>query len=155
MRKIDRFIKYLEYKGISENKATVECGLSVGLIGQAKRGKSDLGEKAIDKILNKYLELSKVWLLTGEGKMLKEDYSTQTRPAATQMEFDFNRWMINEEKKTACLQELTNTNSRLVSMLNQAMSGKNESMQNQIDELSRRIERFLESLSQRRAKDAM
>ncbi len=71
------------------------------------------------------------------------------------MEFDFNRWMINEEKKTACLQELTNTNSRLVSMLNQAMSGKNESMQNQIDELSRRIERFLESLSQRRAKDAM
>lgn len=70
MRKIDRFIKYLEYKGISENKATVECGLSVGLIGQAKRGKSDLGEKAIDKILNKYLELSKVWLLTGEGEML-------------------------------------------------------------------------------------
>ena len=54
-RKIDRLLEYLEYKGITENRATIECGLSNGLIGQAKRGKSDLGEKAAEKVLNKYM----------------------------------------------------------------------------------------------------
>lgn len=71
MKKIDRFLQYLNYKGITENRATIECGLSNGLIGQAKRGKSDLGEKATEKILNKYQDLQRVWLLTGEGEMLK------------------------------------------------------------------------------------
>ncbi len=76
-RKIDRLLEYLEYKGITENRATIECGLSNGLIGQAKRGKSDLGEKAAEKVLNKYHDLERVWLLTGEGPMLKES-STPT-----------------------------------------------------------------------------
>lgn len=71
MRKIDRFLEYIDSKGITENRATVECGLSNGLIGQAKRGKSDLGDRAVVKILNQYRDLSKVWLLTGEGQMLK------------------------------------------------------------------------------------
>lgn len=84
MKKIDRFLQYLVYKGITENKATVECGLSNGLIGQAKRGKSDLGEKATEKILNKYQELSKVWLLTGEGKML----NTETKKSTSKDEED-------------------------------------------------------------------
>lgn len=70
MRKIDRFLQYLDYKGISENKATVDCGLSKGLIGQAKSGKADLGNKATEKVLNFYQDLSKVWLLTGEGSMI-------------------------------------------------------------------------------------
>lgn len=69
-RKIDRFLQYLYYKGITENKATVDCNLSVGLIGQAKRGKSDLGDKAIEKILIKYQDINRIWLLTGDGEML-------------------------------------------------------------------------------------
>lgn len=70
MRKIDRFLQYLDYKGINENQATKDCQLSQGLIHQAKSGKSDLGTKTVDKILIKYQDLNKVWLLTGEGNML-------------------------------------------------------------------------------------
>lgn len=43
MRKIDRFLQYLDFKAITENRATIECGLSQGLLHQAKSGKSDLG----------------------------------------------------------------------------------------------------------------
>lgn len=70
MRKIDRFLQYLNYKGISENKATEECNLAQGLLHQAKSGKSDLGPKSIDKILIVYRDLNKAWLLTGIGDMI-------------------------------------------------------------------------------------
>lgn len=70
MRKIERFLQYLDYKGITENKATVDCQLSKGLLGQAKSGKSDLGNKAVEKVLSFYQDLSRVWLLTGAGSMI-------------------------------------------------------------------------------------
>lgn len=76
--KISRFVQYLEYKGINDNQATIDCGLSNGLIGQARSGKSDLGPKTIEKILNVYQDLSKVWLLTGEGNMLLESENPAT-----------------------------------------------------------------------------
>jgi hypothetical protein len=44
--------------------------LSQGLLGQARSGKSDLGAKTIDKILNAYQDLSRTYLLTGEGPIL-------------------------------------------------------------------------------------
>lgn len=83
MRKIDRFLQYLDYKGITENKATVDCDLSKGLLGQAKSGKSDLGNKTIEKVLSFYQDLSRVWLLTGTGSMLKD--STQNANPVEEM----------------------------------------------------------------------
>lgn len=81
-RRIDRLLRYLNSKGISENKATNECGLSKGLICQAKSGKADIGNKAVEKILETYTDLSRVWLLTGEGSMLKD--SREETPAPSQ-----------------------------------------------------------------------
>ena len=81
-RKVDRLIEYLSEKGISENKATLECGLSKGLICQAKSGKADIGNKAVEKILSTYTDLNRVWFLTGEGSMLKD--SEQETPAQEQ-----------------------------------------------------------------------
>lgn len=83
MRKIERFLQYLDFKGVTENRATVECGLSQGLLHQAKSGKSDLGYKTIDKILDKYQDINKVWLLTGEGEMLKSDAGKSTEDSQT------------------------------------------------------------------------
>lgn len=69
-RIIDRLDQYMKFKGINDNQVTVNAALSVGLIGNARRGTHDLGKKAVDKILNFYQDINRAWLLTGEGEML-------------------------------------------------------------------------------------
>lgn len=44
---MERFSKYMEIKGLNDNQVTNDCGLSVGLLGQARKGKSDLGAKLL------------------------------------------------------------------------------------------------------------
>lgn len=70
--KMFRFDKYMKYRDLNDNQVTVECKLSQGLLSQARTGKSDLGNSTINKILSIYQDLNRVWLLTGEGDMLKQ-----------------------------------------------------------------------------------
>lgn len=71
MRKIDRFDKYMEAKGLNDNKVTNELSLSIGLLGKSRKENRDLSDKVVEQILNFYTDLNKVWLLTGEGEMLQ------------------------------------------------------------------------------------
>ena len=52
--RFERFDKYMKFKGLNDNKVTIQCGLSQGLLGKARVGKQDLGARAINKILTKY-----------------------------------------------------------------------------------------------------
>lgn len=72
-RVIDRFDAYMEASGLNDNKVTVQLGLTRGLIGKSRQPKRDLSTTVVEKILAHYDDLSRVWLLTGEGSMLKED----------------------------------------------------------------------------------
>lgn len=136
-------------------------GVSNAFITQLAQGLRSVPNEKIALIkANKQWDTS---MFMDEGEMLTTDPIPQPESKPKQLEFDFNRWMENEEKKTASLQKLITTNSQLsstnrelVEMLKEAMSksGKGE-FQNQIDELSRRIDRFLESWSQKRAEDAI
>ena len=109
-RKIDRLLEYLGYKGISENKATVDCQLAQGLLYRAKTGKSDLGGKAIEKLLVQYPDLNRVWLLTGEGSMLNSDQQenpAEDQPAAGSSLVEYLERKIKEleREKADLLQE--------------------------------------------------
>lgn len=75
-----RFDKYMQTKGLNDNKVTIDCNLSQGLLGQARAGKSDLGNSTVNKILNIYQDLNRVWLLTGEGSMLTASNSSTSVP---------------------------------------------------------------------------
>lgn len=72
MRRIDRLDKYLSIKGISDYRATIDAGLSKGTIGKSRENGRDLSNKVVEKLVEVYSDLSKVWLLTGEGEMLKD-----------------------------------------------------------------------------------
>ena len=73
MRKIDRFDKYMAFKELNDNKVTIQLGLSIGTLGKSRKEGRDLSDRVIEQILNFYTDLNKIWLLTGEGKMLKDD----------------------------------------------------------------------------------
>lgn len=77
MKKIDRFDKYMKYKGLNDNKVTIQLALSVGTLGKSRKSDRDLSDKVVEKILNFYTDLNRVWLLTGEGEMIKNNLTPQ------------------------------------------------------------------------------
>lgn len=63
-----RLLEFIKYKGLTVQKFEQSVGLSNAAV--AKMG-NNTRRGTIDKISNRYPELNKVWLLTGEGDMLK------------------------------------------------------------------------------------
>ena len=121
MRKVERFLQYLDSKGITENRATVECGLSQGLIHQAKSGKSDIGYKSIEKILNRE------WLLYGQGEMLSIGSIEAHASGNSNVVIGSGKISTNDDVKLAVLKS------------------ENEMLRAQLDDRDRQIE-FLKSL---------
>ena len=68
----DRLLFFISYMGLTKQAFEKQIGLSNGTVTKTKR----LGDDKIDRILSKFPQLNKVWLLTGEGQMLNfEVYS--------------------------------------------------------------------------------
>lgn len=79
---MQRLDLYMEAKGLNDNKLTILAGLSVGLLGKARKRKGVMSSDNIEKILLACPDLNANWLLTGQGKMIfgidilrKEDIS--------------------------------------------------------------------------------
>ncbi|PQL94683.1 hypothetical protein [Apibacter adventoris] len=70
---IERLVEFMEYKNLNDNKITSIAGLSVGLIGRARKNNSGLHSDTIEKILTSFPELNPTWLLTGKGNMLNKE----------------------------------------------------------------------------------
>lgn len=62
----DRLLSFISYMGLTKQAFEKQIGLSNGTVTKTKR----LGDDKIDRILSKFPQLNKVWLLTGEGEML-------------------------------------------------------------------------------------
>lgn len=63
----------MDIKGLNDNKVTISLGLSIGTLGKSRKEGRDLSDKNIEKILNFYTDIERIWLLTGEGEMLKKE----------------------------------------------------------------------------------
>ncbi|TWP23100.1 peptidase S24 [Apibacter muscae] len=64
----NRIKQYIEYLNIPISAFEKNCGLSNGYVSSIRKG---IGHKALEQISEKYSEINKSWLLTGEGEMLK------------------------------------------------------------------------------------
>lgn len=66
---IDRILQFIDYKGISKLSFYKEVGLSNGFLDKNK----SIGSEKLVKILNSYPEIEPLWLLLGQGEMLKKN----------------------------------------------------------------------------------
>ncbi len=65
----ERLLQYLEYKGISKNKFYIQTGVSNGTLDKP----SGLTLETVEKFYSIYPDINIVWLLTGQGEMLKSE----------------------------------------------------------------------------------
>lgn len=66
-------MKFMSYREISASRFERMCGLSNGYFNKLRNAP---GLDKIDKMLRVFPELNREWVLTGEGSMLNEGYTT-------------------------------------------------------------------------------
>lgn len=111
----DRVLYFAEYKEVSKQEFFRKTGLNYSnFTGKSKE--SDLNSKSVAEILLIYNEINPMWLLTGNGSMLKENNLTTPPPEDTgqiallQQENAFLKEKIHllEENKTLLLKQIQN-----------------------------------------------
>lgn len=65
----ERILQFIAYKGMNNHAFEQMCGMSNGYINSMRKG---LGAPKIEQVLSLFPELSREWLMTGEGEMIKK-----------------------------------------------------------------------------------
>ena len=71
MKAIERISEYLNFKIITPHKFEQTVHLSNGYFQKQLRNKGSIGSDILIKVSDKYNDLNILWVLTGEGNMLK------------------------------------------------------------------------------------
>lgn len=122
-KKIDRLDKYMIYKGLNDNKITIKTGITNGVIGKSRQEGRDLSSKTLEVILKYYTDLNPAWLLTGEGDMLKKEFSQPLE--------------LPSIEENALLKQLMNVitiQQETMKLSNETMLAQQRTIQQQIDD---------------------
>ncbi len=78
-----RILQYLEYKGISKPQFYTDIDIKRGLLDSDKMN-ATVTDIVIAKILVKYRDIDPLWLLIGEGSMLRTEQRQQASKSEVQ-----------------------------------------------------------------------
>lgn len=78
-----RILQYLEYKGISKPQFYTDIDIKRGLLDSDKMN-ATVTDVVIAKILVKYRDIDPLWLLIGEGSMLRTEQRQQASKSEVQ-----------------------------------------------------------------------
>lgn len=84
MKAIDRFYEYLAEKNLKPTAVEKEIGFSNGYLSAQKKRNADMGEGMMLKIIDYCRDINPLWLLTGEGSMLRSEPSEVFSSASLQ-----------------------------------------------------------------------
>ena len=99
IKTIDRLMQFIKRAGLSARQFDISIGASNGYTLRMSKNRASIGSDVIETILRTYPDLNVVWLLTGDGSMLKsqmdeEILDFENLPPAKQREVE----RIIEEK---------------------------------------------------------
>lgn len=87
----ERIKTFIQSLGLTNQRFEAECGLSNGYISNMRKG---VGEEALERISNRFPDLSRAWLLTGEGEMLKSAVQTAPPTATDTITMPREAWEV-------------------------------------------------------------
>jgi hypothetical protein len=88
-------MEFIRYAGLSARQFDMSIGASNGYILRMQKNNASIGSDVIENILKTYPQLNVVWLITGDGEMLK----TEKEVALT----DFNSLSKKEQREIESL----------------------------------------------------
>ena len=104
----ERLLSFIKYNGLSNLAFEKACGLSNGYI---RNFKGNLGNDKLANILSAFPELSKEWLLYGEGSMLigqqKSEIPAEVKPTSNNPLIEYLQRQVEqlERENAELLQE--------------------------------------------------
>lgn len=139
-------ISYLTLNGMVESQRELSklLGYNESCFSQMLNGKKALSKKFIEKLTSEYTTLSKDWLLTGEGEMIKGKTSQSSKGDNTIQVSGNNVDMrnINQSKSTT-------DDSKRVKELEQRiaeLTKDKERLQDLVDKMQAQIAKLLEKI---------
>jgi len=66
-------MQFIKYAGLSARQFDISIGAGNGYTLRMKKNNASIGSDVIENIIKTYPQLNVVWLLTGEGNMLKQE----------------------------------------------------------------------------------
>ncbi|MFM7720366.1 MAG: hypothetical protein ACKO52_04385 [Sediminibacterium sp.] len=113
MKPIERIAIFIHFKKISPHAFEQKINLSNGYFSKQLKHLGSVGSDILIKIYQSYPELDLLWILTGEGQMLKEAVKQSQQIDDIILE-DFTNKYISENKK---LKKLENDFEKLQTSL--------------------------------------
>ena len=72
IKTIDRLTQFIKYAGLSARQFDLSIGAGNGYTLRMKKNHASIGSDVIETIIRTYPQLNLVWLMTGEGEMIKK-----------------------------------------------------------------------------------
>jgi hypothetical protein len=130
MRVIDRLYQYIEYKGLSAYAFERSIDISNGYLGKQFRTAGGIGSEILEKIYHQYIDLSLIWLITGEGKMILPPGKQNRRRETNVAQEDSADYIKTREtidllkEHVGVLKKANADQQKIIEMLEKKSSGK-------------------------------
>tara|TARA_R110000796_G_scaffold88850_6_gene192060 strand:+ start:132221 stop:132583 length:363 start_codon:yes stop_codon:yes gene_type:complete len=66
-------MQFIKYSGLSARQFDISIGASNGYTLRMQKNKASVGSDVIENIVATYPQLNLIWLITGEGEMIKSE----------------------------------------------------------------------------------